>query len=214
MLILYKNESYKVICELSGNAGTGKTSVINGLAKSPPWKIYTPLPKKTVSLYALFMSLFVCFFCIKPVHWRKMIPLIYRKLSLYKSLSNEVSGFFVIEEGPWHLIYGNIFGRLHSNSFTKYIFWGYLYKILLPGLSDVVVHLSADDRLVYKRRKIRNRHKDKFVTYGEIVKARISIEDNIDFISIKNKGTKLVRLDVDKNSVDIDKILTNLSKFG
>ena len=165
---IQSNESHagRVVIELAGTAGTGKSFLMEKLRDATEAQVYRRKGRLTDYLFLLFILPALAFI---TSDWTKVSRNTARRVLLFRSLARETDGVYVVDEGPWY-----VFSAYYGTRTWRLAEWLLLYAcmpMLKFTLPDHVIFLSVSPEKLQSRRRARARRNEKTLDLEEIVRA-------------------------------------------
>ena len=185
----------RVVIELAGTAGAGKSFLMEKLRDTTEAQVYRRKGRLTDYLFLLFILPSLAFV---TKDWTRVSQNTARRVLLFRSLSRETEGVYVVDEGPWH-----VFSAYYGTRTWRLVEWLLLYAcmpMLKFTLPDHVIFLSVSPEKVQSRRRARARRNEKTLDHEEIVRASHVKARLLQFLSRRFSGN--VKLRTFENETD------------
>ena len=195
----------KVIIELAGAAGSGKSFLMQKLQDSIEGKIYKPRPNFMDYLFLLLVLPTLVF--IRRDHCR-LWRLVSRRVLLFRALARETNGIYVVDEGPWHFYCGSYCSRTWK--FAERALFYACMPVLNFKLMNHILFLSVSPDTVKSRRISRARHNEKSYDRSKIIRSCQRRDRLMRFLERKYFGNVTLRVFENNSDGDWKSILEHV----
>lgn len=180
--------SEKTIIELAGAAGCGKSFVMQKLRDVEGAQPYTPRIKPAD--YIFLLAIFPAMLLIRR-DWGVIFRIAARHVLLFRSLARETSGVFVVDEGPWHLLFESYAPR--ARRLPKSVLLSACRPFMHVDGPGHVFFLRASPETVRARRLARSRQRERTTDLDAIIEDGLGKEAWIAFLENRLIGKVVVR---------------------